>query len=257
MTVTVNDIKTYIKTQKRKLLHSAFVVSVLAFIAKMYITFVYKTTKWEFVGKEKYNQIMEKEKNAILLLWHGRIFMMPFIWNLKFPVSVLVSPHNDGRIIANIFHQMGVETVDGSSNENALGAALGILKTLKKGKSIALVPDGPRGPRMRMTESPIYFAAKTGKPIIMATYSMSNAKVVKKSWDKFMIPRPFSKGIFIMSEPFYVKKDISQEETNQLKLTLEQTLNTLTANADTLMGRVAVQPSDKPKKQRKHVHKNI
>ena len=204
-----------------------------------------------------YDGILEKEKNAILLLWHGRIFMMPFIWNLKFPVNVLVSPHNDGRIIANIFHQMGVETVDGSSNENAFKAALNILKTLKKGKSIALVPDGPRGPRMRMTESPIYFAAKTGKPIIMATYSMDTAKVIKKSWDKFMIPKPFSKGIFIISEPFYVKKDISQEETNQLKLTLEQTLNTLTANADTLMGRVAVQPSDKPKKQRKHVHKNI
>ena len=159
-------------------------------------------------------------------------------------MQALVSPHRDGRIIAGLLQRFGIGTIGGSSNENASGGALGLMHTIKREASIAIIPDGPRGPRMHMNKSPIYFAQKTGKPIVCGAYSIKNSKIIEKSWDKMMVPFPFSEGVCLISDPLFIPADASEEELEKYRIQLEDILNQTTFECDNLTGRQPILPDD-------------
>ena len=159
-------------------------------------------------------------------------------------MAALVSPHQDGQIIANLLKLSDITPVNGSSNENQRASALELMRALMEGYDLFISPDGPRGPRMRMKKSPIYYAQKTGKPIICACFSMDKALIMDRSWDKNMVPVPFSKGVFCLSEPLYVPSDLTDEQIEEYRLKLEEIANKQSEECDRLVGRTPIMPSD-------------
>lgn len=236
----------------KKITKSAVVTNLISSLLYLYIKFIWKTSKWEVSGLDKLLKTWEQSGNFILVGWHGRALLMPLMFkkNLHAPMSALVSLHQDGRLIAGILEKFGIKTIGGSSNNNAKGAAVNIMHTLNQNTSITIIPDGPRGPRMRMTMSPIYFAQKTGKPIFGMIYSVKKAKIIEKAWDKMMIPAPFNQGIFLISEPFYVPADASEAELEQYRLKFEQIMNQLNHDADQKMGIPQIEPGSHAKQKR-------
>lgn len=243
-------LKEHIKVINKKITKSNFITNLISKLIYWYTRLIYKTTKWKVIGKENAVNLWEKGESFILIGWHGRALMLPAFRDYKYPLNALVSLHNDGRMIAGVLQRYGLGTIGGSSNNNAHGAALNLMSSLMENKSICIIPDGPRGPRMHMSMSPIYYAQKTGKPIIGMTYSVKKCKIIQKAWDKMMIPLPFNEGICKFTDPIYIPETQSEEELEQYRILVEKALNEINFEADTNMGIPPIMPGTKPKKQK-------
>ncbi len=243
-------IKNYIK----KLTKSPAFTSFLGKVMYYYGLLVFKTTRWQIFGVNQFYPIWEKEKSLILTIWHGRVLMIPYFWNGNRPLNALVSPHNDGRIAASFLRKVGFGIIDGSSNNDAHAAARNLLHSLEKNEAIAIIPDGPRGPRMKMNESPLYFAKKSGKPVFGATYSIEHS-FIAKSWDAMLIPLPFCRGSLHVTKPYYIPADATKEDIEKYRQEIENELNMLTLKADKIFGLPKIEPGVAAKPKRKHEEK--
>jgi lysophospholipid acyltransferase (LPLAT)-like uncharacterized protein len=220
--------------------------------AYYYLKFVGLTTRWQSVtGVKETYEALDKYGSMIVIGWHGRTLMMPYFWNKSRPLNALVSPHHDGRLIVHILAKFGIGNVNGSSNNNSTEAAIELMRNLQQGNSIAIIPDGPRGPSMKLGMSPLFYAQKSGKPIMGITYSIAGAKIINKSWDKMLVPLPFHKGMYAITEPVFIPADASAEELEKYRLQIETTLNELTWRLDKEMGLPFIEQGSVPKKSRK------
>lgn len=226
--------KKKLKQLSKNIFKSSFFLNLMGYIAFIYTYIVGKTGSYDNSEVKKYSDLLIQNNGGIFVSWHGRALMLPYIWPHPLPTKALASPHQDGRIIARLLNCYNIKTIDGSSDRNPARAALHITKTLNNGTVVGLISDGPRGPRMKLNKSVIYFAKKTGKPIIGITYSSKNAKVLQKTWDAMLLPKPFAKGYVATTKPIFVNKDATEEEMETLRLQLEDELNALTFKLDAI-----------------------
>lgn len=234
-----------IKNIIKQVLKSTPVIKCLSFIIYAYAMFVGKTTKWSLKGVDKFIKNAQNS-NMIFIGWHSRATMMPYFWNhfIKMRLSALVSPHQDGQIIAHFLKRFNIKPINGSTNEKARQGALEIMRELIDGSNIFISPDGPRGPRMHLKKSPVYFAQKTGKPIYCVCFSTDKALVFEKAWDKTLITLPFGKGAFFVSEPIYIPKDLTDDEFEQYRKKVEDIAIRQSIECDEFVGRIPCQPAD-------------
>lgn len=244
--------KRFIKKNLKKFGETKFVLKLVSNIFYYYAKLVGHTTKWQTKGIEDFHKIAKQNGGVILVIWHGRAVMLPFFKQKNLPLDALVSPHRDGQMIAGLLKKFGIGVIDGSTNENAKAGALELMRTLNKDHSICIIPDGPRGPRMHMKKSPIFYAWKTGKPIIAASYSIKNAKIINKAWDKMMVPLPFSYGVCKTAEPLYVPSSANEKDLEKYRLELEERLNQITFECDIDLGRQPILPNNNSEKIKKH-----
>ncbi len=235
----------------KKISQTKFILNLISLILYTYTKLVYKTTKWQIINRKSIIDIWESGQAFILVGWHGRALMYSAFRDYRFPLNALVSLHKDGQIIAGVLQRYGLGTIGGSSNKNAKAAALNIMNTLLDNTSVCIIPDGPRGPRMHMTESPIYFAHKTGIPIIGITCSVKKCKIIEKAWDKMMIPYPFNEGICRFSDPVYIPQEAKASDLKTYCKQIEDMLNQHSYEADKSMGLEPVLPGTERKKQHK------
>ncbi|MBR1648447.1 MAG: lysophospholipid acyltransferase family protein [Alphaproteobacteria bacterium] len=242
----LKGLKKFIKKITKSPAFTAFLGKVLYYYAWL----VWKTTRWEVHGIDRFYPIWYNDKSIILTIWHGRVLMIPYFWNKKRPLNALVSPHNDGRIAASFLQKVGFGIIDGSTNDGAGAAAIALRRSLEKDEAIAIIPDGPRGPRMQMNESPLYFAKKSGKALFGATYSISHS-FVAKSWDAMLIPLPFCRGIVRLTKPYYIPQNATESEIKKYQKEIEDELNELTLSSDRILGLPAIVPGVCAKSKRK------
>jgi lysophospholipid acyltransferase (LPLAT)-like uncharacterized protein len=158
---------------------------------------------------------VEPHTPAIITLWHGQHFMVPFMWPKGRPVDALISKNADAEINARILTRMGVGTIRGSGGRDArqnvdrggAKALLELRRSLAEGRSVVMIADiSHRHPR-QAGEGVVALARISGRPIIPAAYATSNGYVFKKSWDKATLNLPFGKRGFAVGEPIYVSVD--------------------------------------------------
>lgn len=239
-----------IKKYLKKFYQTDFVLNIISSLLYHYTQFVYKTTKWQIIDRQHIANLWEKNQPFILVGWHGRALMYSAFRDYRYPLNALVSQHKDGQIIAGVLRKYGIGTINGSSNVNAQSAALNLMSSLNNKISICIIPDGPRGPRMHLTESPIYYAHKTGLPILGITYSVKKCKIMEKAWDKMMIPYPFNEGICRFSAPVYIPKEASKAELEKYRQEIENTLNQQSIETDIAMGLSPIFPGTECKKKK-------
>ena len=194
------------------------------------IRFLGLTMRFEEVNPEIPRSFTEKGIPGIGAFWHGRLLMMPFIYKGK-KLSFLVSPHRDGQVVGKALVRFGFEPILGSTSRNAFSGFKKMVKAHKNGSDIAIVPDGPVGPRYRVQIGVIELARLTGRPVVPLTFSASKRKTLR-TWDQFLLPYPFSKGVFIWGEPVYVDPNGDRTHLEEKRLLLERRLNELTERAD-------------------------
>ncbi|MDQ6954429.1 MAG: lysophospholipid acyltransferase family protein [Mariprofundaceae bacterium] len=165
--------------------------------------FLSRTIRWEFVG-ERYQPAC---KPYILSFWHARILMMGYAykgWN----GSMLISNHRDGTFISGALDLMGLgkHTSRGSSNKGGARAFLKMIRLARQGHSLGITPDGPKGPVEIVQPGTVQLAKKSGLPLRAVCYASKRHWRVK-SWDRFYIPKPFTRGVFVIGAPVYVGND--------------------------------------------------
>lgn len=188
------------------------------------------TMEFEEVHPEIPRSLWEKGIPGIGVFWHGRLLMMPRIYKGK-KLSFLVSPHRDGQIVGRALKRFGFHAILGSTNRRGFSAFKQMLKANREGSDIALVPDGPRGPRYQVQIGVIELAKLTGRPVVPVTFSSSKRKLFK-TWDQFLLPYPFSRGVFVWGEPVYVDPKGDRSHLEERRALLERRLNELTEKAD-------------------------
>ena len=223
-------------------------IKIASFLCYWYVRFVAYTTRWDRRDIHVFYDNMKKHKAVIFVAWHGRIAFAPYFWNRSSKLSALVSPHRDGQLIGGLLNRFGILNISGSSNENPRSAAVKLLRELKNDASIAIIPDGPRGPSMTMSMSPIYYAKTTGKPIVGMTYSIAHSKILNKSWDRMLLPFPFQKGIVAVTKPFFIPKNSTKEDLEKYRLEIEKELNKLTWQLDNELNLPKIEQGTLPRK---------
>ncbi|MDR2645226.1 MAG: DUF374 domain-containing protein [Endomicrobium sp.] len=178
--------------------------------------------------KKSLNDTFHYPKPSIYPFWHGNEFPM-LMSNQKRNIVIMVSLSKDGELLSQVLQSFGYLTVRGSSTRGGERALIEIIKYAHKGYSPAFAADGPKGPRRQLKSGVIYAAQKTGMPIIPINCSPKNKIILKNTWDKTIIPLPFSKTIQIYGEPIYINKEDTVEEKRVL---VEQKLNKLSEFTD-------------------------
>jgi lipopolysaccharide heptosyltransferase II len=141
----------------------------------------------------------------------------------------MVSLSKDGELLSQVLQNFGYLTARGSSTRGGERALIEIIRYARKGFSPAFAADGPKGPRHKLKSGVIYAAQKTGIPIVPINCSPKNKIILKKTWDKTIVPLPFSKTVQIYGEPIYINKDDNIEERRDF---VEQKLNKLSEFTD-------------------------
>ncbi|WP_245913346.1 lysophospholipid acyltransferase family protein [Caenispirillum bisanense] len=214
----------------------------MCWLAARYIAFVYATSRWTEVGREHPEAIWSAGKPFILSFWHGRLLMMSQAWPRPKPIHMLISQHRDGQLIARTVAHFGIKSAAGSSSRGGAGGLRIMLKALKDGECVGITPDGPRGPRQRAADGVIHIARMSGVPVVPLAYATRSRRLLD-SWDRFLVPRPFTRGAFVWGEPLVVPRDADPAEIERLRALLEDRMNAITAQADGLVGRPTTEPA--------------
>jgi len=182
------------------------------------------------IGEDGYKRLREEGKPVIFLVWHGRIFIVPYFFRLR-GVMPLISPSEDGEIAAQIMSRWGYRILRGSGSHAIIKAWSEMIKELQSGGELIIVPDGPRGPDRTMKLGGIKLAQESGAVLVPFTFSTSKKKFLK-SWDKFLIFYPFSKVVAIYGEQFTVPLELNEAELEAMRCKIERYLLELDEKAD-------------------------
>lgn len=164
------------------------------------------TWRIRLVNNESSVERLRREGRAIVFtLWHGD--MLPLLYHHRDEgVSVLISEHRDGELIARVAQALGFRTVRGSSTRGASRALVGLTREIEAGHDIAITPDGPRGPARSFAPGALIAAQRAAAPIIVVAVAARSAWRLR-SWDRFMIPRPFTRLQIAYSDPITLDAD--------------------------------------------------
>lgn len=207
-----------------------FRTMMLSFIGWLALSLWSRTLRIQFVNKSVPDRLASEGKNVIYAFWHGRQFML-FHSHRHSGIVIPASESRDGEIQAGILKHFGFDVVRGSSKRKGERALLGLVSGLRKGKDLAIGVDGPRGPIYEAKQGATYLAGKLDKQIVPVTTSAKNYWILDKIWDKYLLPRPFTRGVVMYGEPIIVA-GTSEEELEKKRKELEAALNALMAKAD-------------------------
>lgn len=207
-----------------------------------YVWLVHATTRWTTIGRETPERFWAEDRSFIGCFWHGRMLLMPYIWNVDRPMAMLISRHGDGLLIAEVIRRLGFGTIAGSSSRGGADALRAMLAALKSGSSVSVTPDGPRGPRMRVAPGVVHAARLAGVPLIPATVATGRRRVLR-SWDRFLLALPFARGVYVYGRAIEVPRDAGEAEIEAARVALEDELNRISAEADRLVGQTPIEPA--------------
>lgn len=162
-------------------------------------------------------------KPVIYALWHNRIFAMPYTrpkLSKDREMVVLTSASKDGAILENAVRVFKIGSVRGSSSRRGAAALVALRKKLVSGANICITPDGPRGPVYKLSPGIVKLAQACDAPIIPLRVEFSRCWRLK-SWDRFCIPKPFSKVTVILEEGVEISKELDEDGFEQERLRLE------------------------------------
>ncbi|MBT8043506.1 MAG: lysophospholipid acyltransferase family protein [Verrucomicrobiae bacterium] len=163
---------------------------------------------------------------VIWIFWHNCLFAAP-LTKKKFsgtaPASALASASRDGAVIESVVSSFGVKTVRGSSSRRGVAALIALKKALKAGQQLFVTPDGPRGPRYHLQPGVIKLGQSSGAPIIPVRFEHS-ASWRLQSWDRFHIPKPFSKVIIRVGESILIPSKLDENQFESYRQMVEDVM---------------------------------
>ena len=182
------------------------------------------------IGRQHPESCWAKGERIIFAFWHGRLLMMPFAYPGT-PATILISQHRDGEYITRIAERLGFSVVRGSATRGGARAFRHLIHRLRDGSNVVITPDGPKGPRQRVKSGVIELARLSGMPILPVAFG-AWPRAILASWDQFLVPHPFGRGVYVWGEPIYVPGDADEAAVEKFQSLLAERLDGLVAEAD-------------------------
>ena len=166
---------------------------------------------------------------CIIALWHNRVFVPCYVYRYvikgkKVQMSMLTSASKDGALLATVAKDYGMRAVRGSSRRRGVAGFMDMLRELRDGCSMCITPDGPKGPIYKCHPGVIKLASVSGLPIVPTRISYSSYWRIKKAWDGFIIPKPFSRVVVHLAKCIVVPAELTPEQQQEYCEKLNQAL---------------------------------
>jgi len=216
-------------------LRQRITLSLITWIGYFFIRIIGPTLRLA-VSFEEGAQKTIVDRPVIASFWHSCIVPSAYIFR-DLGIRVMTSASFDGEYIARIIHKFGYVAVRGSSSRNASAALLGMRRALDEGWTVAFTLDGPRGPRRKVKAGPVLLGRSSG--LLLTSFHAAVEKAwVLNSWDKMIIPRPFSRVLVRVGKLIRVPLDASDEQISRSMEELQATLDRVCAFSEQNVGRV-------------------
>ncbi len=221
-------------------LRNPLIQKVLSSILTAWMRFCFATIRWTHEGREHAEEVWAAQGGVICAFWHSRIALSPASWDLTRaqPTKALVSLSSDGQFLARALAQQGFPAIRGSSaNKDKGDAAKGGSRALRDGLrqlkvgGLAITPDGPRGPSRVMAEGMPLMAKMSGAPVVFIGVSC-NPAIRLNSWDRAVLPLPFSRGAIVYDLARYPEG----AEITEVTTAWAERLTAVEARADAITG---------------------
>jgi lysophospholipid acyltransferase (LPLAT)-like uncharacterized protein len=216
---------------------------VLGTLAAYYLRLVWHTTRWHVEPFDIYERL-DPNMPAIIGMWHGQHFLMPFVKRRKHRVKVLISRHRDGEVNAIAAELLGIPAIRGSGDnglefhrKGGVGAFRAMTDALAAGYNVALTADVPKTARVAGLGI-VMLARNSGRPIYAVAIATRNRKVLN-NWDRSAVNLPFGRGGIAVSEPIYVPADANGDVLESCRLKVEAAMNAATTRAYELADQTA------------------
>lgn len=174
-----------------------------------------------------------KTTHAVYTFWHCMLFVGAYVGRNK-DLQVLISQHSDGEYIAQVIQRLGYGVIRGSTTRGGMRAVKALVDKIRVGLSVVVTPDGPRGPRFVFQAGSIFLSKKTRLPIIPVVIGLSSYWELP-SWDRFRIPKPFSRALMMYGDPICIPSDLDENGMEEYRLLLEKTMQEMAEKADNLV----------------------
>lgn len=189
--------------------HDRLLIWLVPRLIRIAFHFLNSSIRWQEVGGPVFRP--EEPQRYIHAFWHARLLMLLRVTH-GWHGYMLISEHRDGGFISDTLNLCGVATVRGSTTRGGARAMLSMLRAVQKeGRHLGITPDGPKGPAEKVQKGTIQLAMKSGLPIMPICWATSRCWRAD-SWDRFYIPQPLSRGVFVFGEPIFVAPDDDMEE---------------------------------------------
>jgi len=206
----------------------------LEWIGPWVIRLIGYSLRVEQVNAQAAEELRREGGPYILCTWHGRLFL-PVFWNRRQGIVAMVSQHADGEVISRIVKKFGYGSVRGSSTRGGKEAFYQLLAHLKDGGIGAMIPDGPTGPRYVLKAGTILLAQQAECPLIPLTFAAKPCWRLK-SWDRMVLPKPFSRAVLYYGDPIKIPADLNSAELEAQRQKVEQIMRDLVIAAETHLG---------------------
>ena len=168
------------------------------------------TLRYEVLGWQHAERVYAAKKQCIWAFWH-RVIIPVAWWGRNRGAVVMNTTAFDGQWTRKVIEWLGFGTAQGSSSRGGLRGLAVMARRLEEGLDCAFTIDGPRGPRYVAKPGPVMLARKTGCPVLVFHIGVERGKTFEKTWDQFLLPKPFSRTVILFAPPVYVPPDADRE----------------------------------------------
>jgi hypothetical protein len=198
-------------------------------ISSFAINVLLKSVRIKIHNHEAVEELIADKKNFVVAFWHGSMMLGWYLHrNINF--AALVSKSKDGDILAHVLGKWKFKVVRGSSHIGGKEALDMMLDLTQQNFSLTITPDGPTGPVNKMKAGAVVTAKKSKIPLLLLGIGIKS-KFVLKSWDRFEVPKPFTKITAIYSKPMFIDDNLSYDDTSLMIEQCEELLNKLQKEA--------------------------
>ena len=196
---------------------------IFAHILNILVRLLNFTYRYQFVGLENKTRAIESNPNKTFVysVWHNNLVAL-ILSHIGQPFTMVISESKDGELVAVTCEKFGYKPSRGSSTRGGKKALIEIIKNVRAGLYGAMAVDGPKGPVYEVKPGIIEIARQCGCPILPTSSYSNSMWVFEKSWDKFRLPKPFSKIIIVIGEPIFVAPNVSREEFQDIQKIVAQ-----------------------------------
>jgi lysophospholipid acyltransferase (LPLAT)-like uncharacterized protein len=195
------------------------------------LTTLFATCRIETNGEEHYRKLIRAGQPVVFVVWHGRLLAGAYHQRGNGLVA-LISEHRDGEYIARVVRRWGYGTIRGSSTRGGTGALRGLLREVRHGRSVVLTPDGPQGPREVMKPGALVVSQLSGAPIVPVATGADRAWSIAAGWDRFQVPKPFSRVQLSYGTPITVPRNLTEVELEEYTARVGSELGALMRKVD-------------------------
>ncbi len=203
-----------------------------------YMRFCFRTSRWDRDGQADMDAVLETGQPVVVIIWHERLAMCPYLFDVdRFPLCAVTTYSPIASLGQLVLGRFGLDAVSFDPKGNPMGATRAVVRQVRNGASVALSPDGSRGPPRVAKPFPIPWIRATKAPVFCVAFSVRRG-VRLPTWDRALMPLPFTRGTLIARRWEYeISATPDEAEIEALRRSLDAAANAVTDAADRAAGR--------------------